>query len=1139
MTKKLHYILLALFAAVFNTAMAQEVTLDFTENTWGLPNGSSEKLVDAANYTSGSYTITLQGSEGGGYYHNATWQYLLFGKAGATLTLPAFDFDVEKIAITGTSGASAAVKQNIFVGDTEVSTETTGAKEVTNEYAIAEAYQKAGTVYQLKVLSAHNTQVSKIEIYKKGTSGPTKTQPEMAFNPTAVTVTIGESVTPPTLTYTGNGAVTYTSSHEDVATVNASTGAITVVAVGSTTITATAAETDTYKSASAHYTLLVKNESIVITDAIWSENWDSSEAGTLVEDVANATASYHGDGNYVKLYANSNDPTNIELLVPKSSRGVAFSADINLQGKSGNLTLSYYSNRPLSVTSTTSGVAISEATADSNTYTHNVTIPGGVEQLNLTFSTTTDANARLDEIVLAVSDNQNVKTKPDMRFSSETVNITFGETVTAPTLTYNGDGTVTYTSSNEQVATVDASTGALTVLAVGSATITANATETDKFLGATAQYKLTVTAAESGEAIWSENWDTSEAGTLVEDVANANATYHGDGNYVKLYANSNDESNIELLVPKSSRGVAFSADINLQGKSGNLTLSYYANRALDVTSTTSGVAISDATAADNNYTHTITVAGGTEQLNLTFSTKTDANARIDNIKLMASDGEAKLTISGTTPFKNSTTVTITPSNEDYAVYYTTDGTDPGTSDTKKVYSAPFQLTATTTVKAVEEDYGGELSAVVEKTFVLEEAPDLNTVANIAEFKALADGTEATLTLTNAQVLYAGTADIYVRDASGAIDFYNTGLNLTTGQILNGSVVGKRATYNNIPELAKSDNTNSNSITATNGTATPIKLTVAQAKDEQYYCNLIRIEGVKVEAKQEGNYTNYYAYVGEESILIYDRFKVGMGDWNENDTYNVEGILVPFKGAFEIYLTQPLAGGTTPPDTGITVCNNIAEFKALSNGTEAELKLNNAQVVYVSGNDVYVRDASGAIEFYNTGITFEANQVLNGSITGKYSPYRNLPELAKTNDTNADKLTITEGSAAVPHSVSVAQLNTNEYLCDLILLENAIVAEEEGKLYATAGDSRVLIYDKFKVVGEDLVAGATVTITGIASIFNNDYQLLPISYTLSSGIRQLTTDSFDPAMPVYNTAGQQVDASYKGIVIQKGRKFILK
>ncbi|MBQ2333559.1 MAG: hypothetical protein II380_06360, partial [Prevotella sp.] len=58
--------------------------------------------------------------------------------------------------------------------------------------------------------------------------------------------------------------------------------------------------------------------------------------------------------------------------------------------------------------------------------------------------------------------------------------------------------------------------------------------------------------------------------------------------------------------------------------------------------------------------------------------------------------------------------------------------------------------------------------------------DLQTVDNIAAFKALADGTEAILKLNNAQVLYASGNDIYVRDNSGAIDFFKTDLGLTTG-----------------------------------------------------------------------------------------------------------------------------------------------------------------------------------------------------------------------------------------------------------------------------------------------------------------------------------------------------------------------
>ena len=147
---------------------AQEVTIDFSGSTdnWGI---GTTKLIDAAEFTYGGYTIILEGTAGNGYRWYDSGNIIL-GKQGATLTLPAFSFDVERIDVVGTSGASASVKQNIFVGDEAVSTETTGAKDVTNQYVIAEGKQAAGTIYTLKVTSAHNTQITKILVWKKGTT---------------------------------------------------------------------------------------------------------------------------------------------------------------------------------------------------------------------------------------------------------------------------------------------------------------------------------------------------------------------------------------------------------------------------------------------------------------------------------------------------------------------------------------------------------------------------------------------------------------------------------------------------------------------------------------------------------------------------------------------------------------------------------------------------------------------------------------------------------------------------------------------------------------------------------------------------------------------------------------------------------
>ena len=69
-------------------------------------------------------------------------------------------------------------------------------------------------------------------------------------------------------------------------------------------------------------------------------------------------------------------------------------------------------------------------------------------------------------------------------------------------------------------------------------------------------------------------------------------------------------------------------------------------------------------------------------------------------------------ISGNVEFVESTEVTIS-AEDGLKVYYTLDGTDPTNASTE--YTAPFELTATTTVKAVAYD-GENASDIISKTF---------------------------------------------------------------------------------------------------------------------------------------------------------------------------------------------------------------------------------------------------------------------------------------------------------------------------------------------------------------------------------------------------------------------------------------
>ena len=236
---------------VWVSGFAQEVTLDFTNaiDDWGI---SATATTKATKFTNGTYTI--EASKG----FKQQGKGVLLGKEGATLTLPAFDFDVEKIVVRKNTGSvSGRVTQNIFVGTQKVSTQTTGADK-DQTYKIDAKYQAAGNIYVLKVTNANSTQFSKIEIYK---AGPTKTATTLDFGFTTKSVNINEKFTAPATLKTGetaiSGAVTYTSSNSKVATVNKTTGEVSALVAGTTKITATYAGTSEYQGATAFYELTV------------------------------------------------------------------------------------------------------------------------------------------------------------------------------------------------------------------------------------------------------------------------------------------------------------------------------------------------------------------------------------------------------------------------------------------------------------------------------------------------------------------------------------------------------------------------------------------------------------------------------------------------------------------------------------------------------------------------------------------------------------------------------------------------------------------------------------------------------------------------------------------------------------------
>ena len=150
MKRILRPFLTLLMLVVWASGFAQEVTLDFTNSkTWNLPVGSKNSVKTQKTYSNGTYSITINASAGHYLVGSENNYSLLLGKKDATLTLPAFDFDVEKIVLKKTTQTgSSKTTQNIYVGSKAVSTQTTSA-DIDQTYKIQAGYQAAGNIYVL------------------------------------------------------------------------------------------------------------------------------------------------------------------------------------------------------------------------------------------------------------------------------------------------------------------------------------------------------------------------------------------------------------------------------------------------------------------------------------------------------------------------------------------------------------------------------------------------------------------------------------------------------------------------------------------------------------------------------------------------------------------------------------------------------------------------------------------------------------------------------------------------------------------------------------------------------------------------------------------------------------------------------
>ena len=121
-------------------------------------------------------------------------------------------------------------------------------------------------------------------------------------------------------------------------------------------------------------------------------------------------------------------------------------------------------------------------------------ISGADETTKVSFAAMNASNNRffLDEVCAYIGKKPVKKTAQVLSFGKTTDYTCYVDEVFVTPELLGAKTDVTYSSSDENVATVDATTGTVTIIAAGSTTIEASAVETEEYRSASASYKLTV-----------------------------------------------------------------------------------------------------------------------------------------------------------------------------------------------------------------------------------------------------------------------------------------------------------------------------------------------------------------------------------------------------------------------------------------------------------------------------------------------------------------------------------------------------------------------------------------------------------------------------------------------------------------------
>lgn len=405
------------------------------------------------------------------------------------------------------------------------------------------------------------------------------------------------------------------------------------------------------------------------------------------------------------------------------------------------------------------------------------------------------------------------------------------------------------------------------------------------------------------------------------------------------------------------------------------------------------------------------------------------------------------------------------------IYYTLDGKDPTIANA--VYAAPIAISETTTVKAFAVK--GELqSEVVTATYTKGEA---QTVANIAAFKALDEGTVAMIN-NKLNVFYVQGDNVYAKDATGYICLYTKSKNADVkaykaGDVIPAGIGGTKTVYRDyILEMADDF---FNVQPATETAVVEPEVVGADFVTVDNVLHYIKIENCNVAAQETASYYTVTDANGATCTAYGSANYVKEGDWDY-----ITALITVYSGKPQLTIIDQYK--EIPP----TEIANIAALPAEADGVTYKIT-GDVTVVAQSGPQLYITDESGDMLVYGSlGKEYNNGDVLTG-IAGTISIHNGLVELVPVVDSFGDAVA---GPAVEPEVLPIEEIS-QDLMHHFVKIEAVSMTGptdgEKNRTFVMADETGELqmYINGFGVTAPTDLEGKTFDVTGFVAIYTKN------------------------------------------------------